>query len=431
MPLVFIHGVATRRGGTPAEQTAFDQHVRVRDGFFRTIAFADQVSAGNLHIENPYWGDLASRFAWNLTSVPQGGDEAFGFAGAFAAAAFGSEPNRLAQVALATTTEKAAATLQQPNTVLLTLARQASLAHAVDAVFAAAANVKPAAAAAAPDADLAALAAKAVAYTEANPNPAWLKTVNNDSAFLDTLSVEVAKAPEGAVAVETFGFNDVVNRLKDAAARLGNAAKGVISGMADAAGNLIGDVTRPMLMKARPAITSLVGRFFGDVFVYIQTRGIQVAPGPIVKEVIGKIDTAIAAKKPGDDKLYIIAHSMGGEIVYDILTFFRPDIHCDLLVTVGSQIGFFEEMKLLKTSNPAVAATSNPNRVPPPANVDHWLNVFDLTDIFGFTERGIFDGVENFEFDTDTLPILSHTTYFDRPRFHERLRARINTALKG
>jgi hypothetical protein len=435
MPLVFVHGVANRRGESAAEQAAFDRRVLARDGLFRTIALADQVQTpAVLHIENPYWGDLAAHFAWNLSSVPRGGDEALGADVLGTEAGRQSEAGRLTQVALATTTGKAAAVPQQPTTLLVTLARQESLVFAVDAVFAAAAQVSSAAAVAS-DAEVATFAARAVAYALVNPHPSWLGAVKNDNAFLEQLSAAVAtfqpagQAPPVPPHIEALGGANVLNHLKNAALRLGNAAKNVFTGMAEDAldklAGKIGDATESLVLKARPAISTLVGRFFGDIFVYVQSRGTKDDPGPIVKTVIEAIDAAIAAKTDHDDKLYIVAHSMGGQIVYDILTFYRPEIACDLLVTVGSQVGFFEELKLLKMSNPTIHAGSVPSTVPRPANIARWINIFDLTDVFGFTEAGIFDGVANFEFDTETLPVLSHVMYFERPRLHERLRARI------
>jgi len=438
MPLVFVHGVANRRGTNASDQNAFDRRVGVRDGLFRTIAFADQVLApSNLHIENPYWGDEASSFAWQLASVPKGGDQALG------ADPFGdlqSEEGRLAQVAVATTTGKAASKTQEANTVLLTLARQESLIYAVDAIIAAAAQVKPSGmASGASEAEISSFGALAIAYATENPHPAWLNApaIKNDNALLDGLNTALATWTPTANAtgvildvpkIEALGISDIINRLKDAAQKLGKVAQDIFSNVTDTVGGVIGDVTEPLVLKARPAASNLVGRFVGDVFVYIQKRGTKEAPGPIVQTVIDAIDAAIAAKTATDDKLYIVAHSMGGEIIYDILTFYRPDIECDLLVTVGSQVAFFEELKLLQISDPAITASTAPNSLTKPDNVRHWLNTFDLTDIFGFTTKTIFDGVDNFEFDTETLPVLSHGVYFDRPRLYQRLRARIAEA---
>jgi hypothetical protein len=432
MPLVFIHGVSVRQGTTPQAKQAWTQYENTRNASFRTIAFAEQVTApATLHIENPYWGDLASTFAWNLASVPTGDIESLG-----PEAAFGTPEGQLAQLALATTTAQAAEATPAANQTLVTLAKQASLVHAVDAVVGAAMHT--ANTTGATDSDLAQFAALAVAYAEANPKPAWLNNVTNDSAFLDQLTNAISQwvpttetAATTAAPIESLGgLSSVTNWLKAGAQRLGNALTGVKNKISDVAGGVVGHITEPLVSAARPGATTMVGRFVGDVFIYLQNRGTKEAPGPIVQKVLGAIDAAIAQKKPGDDKLIILGHSMGGNIAYDILTYFRPDIQCDLFLTIGSQVALFEELKIFKQSDAAISAMSATKAVVRPANIGHWINVFDLTDIFGFTTEGVFAEVDDYKFDAETLPVLSHSMYFERARFYARLRERINAALK-
>ena len=75
--------------------------------------------------------------------------------------------------------------------------------------------------------------------------------------------------------------------------------------------------------------------FLGDVFTYLDQRGDCSHPGPIVSDVIQTLESAAKAGSP----LVVVAHSMGGEIVYDVLSYYRPDIRVHKLVTVGSQVG--------------------------------------------------------------------------------------------
>lgn len=434
MPLVFVHGVAVRRGTTPEQQKAWDQYENARNGAFREIAFADQVKApAALHIENPYWGNLASTFAWNLASIPTGSIESLG-----PQAALDTAEGQLMQVALATTTENTVAATAAPNQTLVTLAKKASLAHAVDAVIAASMHTTHTSGAS--GAELARFAARAIAYAEANPAPAWLNNVTTDPAFLDQLANAVSQwtppaaapdagtTPEEAPIEALGGLSSVLNWMKAGAQRLGSALVGVKNAAVDAAGNAVGEITSPLVSAARPGATAAVARFVGDVFVYLDQRGTKDAPGPIVKKVISAIDAAIAQKQPGDDKLFILGHSMGGNICYDILTHFRPDIACELFVTVGSQVALFEELKVFKQSDKNVSIAGEMTVRRPP-NVAHWINIFDLTDIFGFTTEDVFEDVEDYRFDTDTLPVLSHSMYFERPRFYARLRERVNAAL--
>jgi len=213
------------------------------------------------------------------------------------------------------------------------------------------------------------------------------------------------------------GPGDILNWLKTGAIKFEQAATGVLRGLARG-------VSRPAIHALRPAKTLQLGYLFGDVCVYLQTRGDKNAPGPIVRRVIAALDRAITAKSAADPDLYIVAHSMGGNIVYDILTYYRPDVECAALVTVGSQVALFEEMKLFRTSDKTVPSAAQ-NKVPRPANIGRWINVYDDLDVLGFTTKAVFEGTRNFSFDNDTLPIASHGTYFEYPRFHERLRARL------
>jgi hypothetical protein len=119
-----------------------------------------------------------------------------------------------------------------------------------------------------------------------------------------------------------------------------------------------------------------------------------------------------------------VGHSLGGVVTYDLLGFYRPDIKVDLFVTVGSQIGHFEEMKLFRLSDPAIRA---PAKATPPPNVLKWINVYDIVDIFSYALTGIFDRFDfDGEYDTKTYVIKAHSAYFNQARLYERLRARID-----
>ena len=78
---------------------------------------------------------------------------------------------------------------------------------------------------------------------------------------------------------------------------------------------------------------------------------------------------------PGvDEKLIIVAHSMGGNIVYDILTHYMPDLVCDLFLTVGSQVGLLEELKLFHASDRAIPTKERP-KVPRGPTSGGWLRL--------------------------------------------------------
>jgi pimeloyl-ACP methyl ester carboxylesterase len=137
---------------------------------------------------------------------------------------------------------------------------------------------------------------------------------------------------------ESFGAGGILDSLKEGLSRLVNAAPDATTALA---GSLL-----------RKKLNTTVTRFAGDAFVYLARRGTKDAPGAIVKTVLDALRNAQAARTADDDKLVVIAHSFGGEIMYDILTHFDPTIQLDGLITVGSQVGLFEEMKLYLASRP-------------------------------------------------------------------------------
>jgi hypothetical protein len=100
------------------------------------------------------------------------------------------------------------------------------------------------------------------------------------------------------------------------------------------------------------------------------------------------------------------------------------DFRADAFVTVGSQSGLFHEMGLFDYK----PAQSPPTPIPGPANVGLWINIYDAIDLFGFRARPIFGTATDYEFNSITGLLSSHTTYFKRPQFHARLRVRMKEA---
>lgn len=119
---------------------------------------------------------------------------------------------------------------------------------------------------------------------------------------------------------------------------------------------------------------------------------------------------------------------MGGNISYDILTHFLPGLECDVFLTVGSQVGLFEELKLFHSSMTTVPQKNQP-KVKVPGNIRKWVNVYDTADVFAYRTEPIFDRARDFSFSTETLALNAHSMYFYRPGFHQRLNARLREAL--
>ncbi|MFX9680549.1 hypothetical protein ABTP05_19445, partial [Acinetobacter baumannii] len=74
------------------------------------------------------------------------------------------------------------------------------------------------------------------------------------------------------------------------------------------------------------------------------------------------IELAHAAKDPETDPyLVVVAHSMGGNLMCDVASYFAPNREIDLLITVGAQFPLFADLNMF----PGLAQ-SRP--IPKPAN---------------------------------------------------------------
>lgn len=426
MPLVFVHGVNNRRGDALATQAVFDNRFEALRQQFRVSSMGDRVTAeSGLEVFMPYWGDLGAKFARGLASLPQSGIQKL--------AVGDSEVTPLLEVTAgcldaALLEEKSIS--EQP---FITIARSRSLGAAIDLLFAAtaAAPVHPmllhGTALKIALEKTALFARRAEVYAGSNPKPAWLGEVADDEAFLDRLLQEI---PGGEIPIETqrqtLGFgNDVKKLLQNGASSVRYPTSRIVQSLRSAVPLTATDVARRSFQWlsgfTRPTISAFMGRFMGDIFTYLDNRG------PIIDLVLADIDKAVAAKRPGDDELLLVGHSFGGVILYDILSYFRPELACDLFVTVGSQVALFAELNQLaaKENIASSFATSMKSVVQRPSNIARWINIFDRTDIIGFGTQGVFAGTWDFEFETDTFPLLSHASYFASVRFHARLRARV------
>ena len=412
MPLVFVHGVNVRK------DAEYDASEKQRDGLFRRLAFAGIVpDPDKIGIENPYWGQYAARFAWNHASLPEEKAEQFG-AGA----------DVFEEIVGDISPDAGGAA----DHVLVDIARE-SLVKAVDCLWAAAAHTNTGTDVS--DA-LTATALKALRYAEAVPNPDWLQKATDDEKFVEELLDALDKwtppdaptATGDAGAAEHFGGSSVWDHMMQAVSKLQTAATNLKDAATDAASGVAAKVSgkfyRVAVGAVRPWAHQRFSLFLGDIFVYLDSRGDIGSEGAIVKEVGGAFRRAHKIKQETGDKLIIVAHSMGGNIAYDILSHFMTDVECDLLLTVGSQVGLFEELKRFRASDSKLPSGAQ-KLVPRRANIRHWINVYDPVDVLGYATGRIFEGSKDVVFPTGTNPLSAHSMYFYRPSFHERLRARL------
>jgi hypothetical protein len=379
MPIVFVHGVNNRDG------EAFRENEAARNGFLREIvAPALGLEPDKVTILSPYWGQYGVEFAWGMAVLPNPKDEFEKFGGDAEAKALGRVAGLLAESG------------SKGNVVA---EARRDLTSAVDLLYAAAmAGARSEEQAR----DLARSYVLAADYAQKTPSPDWVATASQGN-FADQLLDKAEASKE-----ERFGAGGILGSLKEGLSRL-----------ADAAPAITGDMAVRLLRKK---LNASVTRFTGDAFAYLDRRGTKEAPGKIVLEVLNALRDA--KNKGGDDKLVVIAHSFGGEIVYDILTYFDPTLSVDCLFTVGSQVGLFEEMKLYKASRPELPPDWK-GRVIRPASLKRWLNVFDTNDVLGYRLEPIFNEVHDYYYDTGYSSFSAHGGYFMRPSFYKRLAARL------
>ncbi len=365
--LVFVHGVNTR------STEAYRAEVAIRDQLFRDVALG-----GNGTIINSSWGDLVLTWRWSQASLPTPmdfeQDKAFAL-GPRQGPGAGTPSSRVAAFAARAPHEAIDELFVQLVETALLEKRSLTAAELGDFVAASAYLSK---------------------LDDGEPLPPF--AAQSDELFAKELRAKLSGGDAG------YGLVDPLkNLVKGFADRIGNAASGAV------------------LDLVRGGLNERFGRFLGDVFTYLQDGGAN--REKIREEVTAKLRAGAAA----GEKLVVVGHSMGGVILYDLLSDpKRPlgDLHIHLLVTVGSQVGVFEEMKLFSSSLPAYSA-ANQNRVPPLSSVSRWLNVYDPVDPLSFRCSGIFEGVEDFVFSSTTSLLDAHSAYFKRPRFFARLARRL------
>lgn len=398
MPLVFVHGVATRPS---TEQAAM---VKQRDALFRSLV----LKRSDATIINPDWGSFAAQFGENLPWLPSvEGDETFDVNDGDLPAGLGPEAldGRLALGRIAGTDAEQAIDLVA-MAALDSAIRQASRQFGTPEAAAAGDAMRLA------EASAVLLAAKGIDRA-AGPKGVPALTAANNSAFADALETELALA-KGTV--EAYSIGDTVRSAIDHLV------------------GLVGNGASDLLLKAvRRDLSRAVSLFMGDIFVYLRGRD---TPGPdgtrarILEPIQAALAAGAMAKRAEGEPFVVVGHSLGGVILYDLLTDATAraaietatgaPITIDALFTVGSQPGFFADLGLYPGGRPA-----DRTKLPMPEGVRHWMNVFDFTDVFSFKSSHAFEGVQDFGYDTVTDLVRAHGSYFLRPSFYARMRARL------
>ena len=201
-------------------------------------------------------------------------------------------------------------------------------------------------------------------------------------------------------------------------------------------------LTRHVSEPFRPKLNQETTLFLGDIFHYLSRRGEVNNLGAITSELLSKLKEAHKNKRQRDNEpLIVISHSMGGQLVYDMVTHYLPEmaklpqhqdcqnIHIDFWVAAGSQVGLFKEMKVFKED-----INSRQASLPAPFPSKHlgiWWNLWDSNDYLSFTVAPFVEGVFDDMYDSGKSAITSHTAHFEDKDFYQELALHISNAQKS
>jgi hypothetical protein len=176
--------------------------------------------------------------------------------------------------------------------------------------------------------------------------------------------------------------------------------------------------------QARSLMSAEAVAFLGDALAYVAARGTATAPGPIMRRVLEGLALARADQEARDgEPLVVFSHSMGGQIVYDLVTHYLPALEpgraprIDFWAASSSQVGLFEEMKLLAASSQE-HQPGQPVPAPDPRYLGHWWNVWDPDDFLSFSVRGIIEGADDSYYKSGLGVARAHFGILRQPSFY-------------
>ena len=404
MPILYVHGVANRID--PAGN--LDGWIEIEAFLRRYIAPEISAQPEAVTISYAYWGDLGVKFYWNGESRPR--SQLLGMGAATTTASTAEKADILDS--LDSLPPKQPTAPAPPSGLIaagpstsLRQSRLRDLTNDERADF----LVGIARARNRPPSDL-------IQVDELARDPAFVAKLNAATTAAEEMQVlrQAASKLEqtGLLAQGSSWWNDVTDRVGELFDRVDSSAANALT---------------KLVMEARGSVNDLATLFVGDVFAYLQQKDHR--PGTIRGAVIEAIRAA-KNSAPKDEPLIVVTHSMGGQIIYDIVTSFleAENLRIDFWVATASQVGLFEEMKAFIKSDVSI---SSPARVPtPPAKVlGWWWNVWDPNDIISYTAKPIFDKVLDDEaYEGGAALAQAHGTYLKRPSFYRKMAEKIRTA---
>jgi hypothetical protein len=260
-------------------------------------------------------------------------------------------------------------------------------------------------------------------------NLAYNRKLSIHLADLVTTADEFGLAP--GILDNSQTDQEFLSNLLDAATNeLGVEIRGFLQALQKAAkwllNKTIGLASNPLAKAARNA-TPALAVFLGDAIIYLKGSRRGDSRFKSIRDVIRKdLQKAAIKARVSNEKLIVVGHSMGANILYDMLS--DPDctkeieaeiggtFQIDLFLSVGTQVGLLNDLKLF-----------GPNPLMRPSICKRWWHVFNQMDILSFGIGELKDDYfDQFSCDTNTNILDAHNAYFVSPVFQRRLYKRLN-----
>lgn len=129
-----------------------------------------------------------------------------------------------------------------------------------------------------------------------------------------------------------------------------------------------------------PFISDLIiNRYFYELGLYFNNKGVEKAG--ITYEIKNLLRRRVSdvLRKYKNHEIFLVAHSMGSIIAYDVLSLISPDLKISTFVTIGSPLGLPVILsKIAKSDEYQPFGYAKPRT--PPGIKDHWYNFSDPDD---------------------------------------------------
>lgn len=229
--------------------------------------------------------------------------------------------------------------------------------------------------------------------------------------------VATAAAPDSREGVGGPIIGDVVGKVRSVFSSLDDL-------LAAAAGRVGGGFNQFL----RGTFLDEIARFLGDVFVYQRARQAVQAR---IWEAIRKHASDPSVGSSTDNPVAVVAHSLGGVVMFDAAVAGTPPLHIDPFVTFGSQSPFFHLIDPRdghsSTRLPPYLG-GEPRLVP---NITRWINLYEPLDPLAFIASNVFRVTSPYGVRDELVEhrpqagIYTHSDYWEHPQ----LRAAIRDAL--